>query len=238
MLEVFVKNMVFAVKFTRLVAILLVVLALQAGLTFFLCMRQLSQDVSLIDYTIVIDAGHGGMDGGKVATDGTKESDLNLKYAKTLGKMFGDSGFNVVYTRTNEGGLYGLPTKGFKVRDMQARKKIVQKCGANIVISIHMNQFAAQLSRSGPQVFYQNGADEGQKLAKALQQTFNNHTGNNHEAIAGDYYMCREMPCPSVIVECGFFSNADDLARLKTDDYCETLCNLIFSGVMNYLCSD
>ncbi|MBO5866718.1 MAG: N-acetylmuramoyl-L-alanine amidase, partial [Clostridia bacterium] len=86
--------MVFSVKSTRLVAILLVVLALQAGLTFFLCMRQLSQDVSLIDYTIVVDAGHGGMDGGKVATDGTKESDLNLKYAKTLGKMLTDSGFN------------------------------------------------------------------------------------------------------------------------------------------------
>ena len=230
--------MVISVKKTRLVAILLVVLALQMALTFVLCVRQLSKNVSLIDYTIVIDAGHGGMDSGKVATDGTKESDLNLQYAKTLGQMFDQSGFNVVYTRTNQGGLYGLATKGFKLRDMQARKKIVQKCGANIVISIHMNQFGAQLSRSGPQVFYQKDATEGQKLAICLQQTFNNHTGNKHQSIAGDYYMCREMPCPSVIVECGFFSNADDLARLKTDSYRETLCNLIFSGVMNYLCSE
>ena len=230
--------MVISVKKTGLVVILLIVLALQMVLTFVLCVRQLSKDVSLIDYTIVIDAGHGGMDSGKVATDGTRESDLNLQYAKTLGQMFDQSGFNVVYTRTNEGGLYGLPTKGFKLRDMQARKSIVQKCGANIVISIHMNQFGAQLSRKGPHVFYQKDFDEGQKLANALQQTFNNHTGNNHECIAGDYYMCREMPCPSVIVECGFLSNAQDLARLKTDEYRQTLCNLIFSGVMNYLCTE
>ena len=216
---------------------MLIVLALQLVLTFVLCLGQLSKDVSLINYTIVIDAGHGGMDNGKVASDGTKESDLNLKYAKTLGKMLTDSGFNVVYTRTNDSGLYGLPTKGFKLRDMQARKKIVQDSGANLVISIHMNQFGGQLSRSGPQVFFQKDYAEGQKLAVAMQQTFNNYTGNKHEAIAGDYYMCREMPCPSVIVECGFFSNPQDLANLQTDDYRNQLCNLIFSGVMNYLCS-
>lgn len=146
--------MVVSVKSSRIVAIFLIVLAVQMVLTFFLCLNQLSKDVSLINYTIVIDAGHGGKDAGKTAPDGTKESDLNLKYAKTLGKMFDESGFNVVYTRTTEGGLYGLPTKGFKLRDMQARKQIVQNCSANLVISIHMNQFAGQLSRSGPQVFF------------------------------------------------------------------------------------
>lgn len=230
--------MVVSLKKSRLVIALLIVLALQLVLTFVLCLGQLSKDVSLINYTIVIDAGHGGMDNGKVASDGTKESDLNLKYAKTLGKMLTDSGFNVVYTRTNDSGLYGLPTKGFKLRDMQARKKIVQDSGANLVISIHMNQFGGQLSRSGPQVFFQEDYAEGQKLAVAMQQTFNNYTGNKHEPIAGDYYMCREMPCPSVIVECGFFSNPQDLANLKTDDYRNQLCSLIFSGVMNYLCTE
>ena len=103
---------------------------------------------------------------------------------------------------------------------------------------IHMNQFAGQLSRSGPQVFFQKDMVEGQKLAQALQQTFNAHTGNQHEPIYGDYYICREMPCPSVIVECGFFSNAQDLANLKTESYRNTLCKLIFSGVMNYLCTE
>lgn len=229
--------MKFSAKSTRIVAIFLSILALQIVLIFFLCMGQLSKDVSLIDYTIVVDAGHGGMDHGKVATDGTKESELNLAYAKTLGKMLDESGFNVVYTRTTDAGLYGLPTKGFKLRDMQARKKIVEKSGANIVISIHMNQFGAQLSRKGPQVFYQTDYEQGQQLANALQETFNRHTGNSHEAIDGDFYMCREMPCPSVIVECGFLSNAQDLENLKTDAYRETICNLIFNGIMNYLCS-
>ncbi len=229
--------MVVGVKKYPLAVCLLVILALQVALTFFLCVRQLSIDASLINYTIVIDAGHGGKDAGKTATDGTKESDLNLAYAKTLGKMFDVSGFNVVYTRTGEGGLYGLPTKGFKLRDMQERRKIVLESNANIVISIHMNQFGGQLSRKGPQVFYQQDATEGQRLATAMQQTFNNFTSNDHQAIGGDYFMCRDMPCPSVIVECGFFSNAEDLANLKSESYREQLCHVIFNGVMMYLCS-
>ena len=225
------------VKSKKVIIVLLVLIVLELCLMGFLFVAQFgAKKTSLIDFTVVIDAGHGGIDGGVVGVDGVKESSLNLAYSKALGEVFERSGFNVVYTRKNEGGLYGLPTKGFKLRDMRARKEIVDNARPNLVISVHMNKFS-QSSRKGPQVFYQEGKSDGKSLANSLQRVFNDYTGNNHEAIAGDYYICREIDCPSVIVECGFLSNADECAQLQTDAYREQICNYIFSGVMLYLYS-
>lgn len=222
-------------KSRNVMIVLLVLVALELCLMTYLCTSQFgAQNTSLIDFTVVIDAGHGGIDGGVVGVDGVKESTLNLAYAKQLGEVFERSGFNVVYTRKNEGGLYGLPTKGFKQRDMKARKAVIDDARANLVISVHMNKFSASY-RTGPQVFYQEGKQDGQTLATSLQRVFNDYTGNHHEAIAGDYYICREISCPAVIVECGFLSNAEECAELQTDAYREQICNFIFSGVMLYL---
>ena len=224
-------------KSKRVIAVLLVLIAIQLGLTTYLLVGMFSSTkTTLIDFTVVIDAGHGGIDGGVVGVDGVKESTLNLAYAKELGGVFERSGFNVVYTRTGEGGLYGLTTNGFKSRDMQKRKEIIDKARPNLLISVHMNKFR-QSTRTGPQVFYQEGKDDGQILAESLQRVFNDFTGNRHEAIAGDFYMCREISCPAVIVECGFLSNPDECAQLQTDDYREMICNQIFNGVMLYLYS-
>lgn len=227
--------MFLVLKSKNVIAVLLVLVVMELCLMTYLCVNQFgASSTSIIDFTVVIDAGHGGIDGGVVGVDGVKESDLNLAYSKALGAVFERSGFNVVYTRKTEGGLYGLPSKGFKRRDMQARKDIVDDAHANLVISVHMNKFS-QSSRQGPQVFYQEGKTNGQALAQSLQRVFNDNTGNSHEAIAGDYYICREIDCPSVIVECGFLSNAEECALLQTDAYREQICNYIFSGVMLYL---
>lgn len=229
--------MFIVLKRRRLVIVLLVLIALELALTTALCVRQFAaNNKSLIDFTIVIDAGHGGIDGGVVSASGIKESSLNLAYAKTLGKLFEQSGFKVIYTRTTEDGLYGLPTKGFKRRDMQARKDIVDKACPNLVLSIHMNKFSAGY-RSGPQVFYQRGKADGEELANALQQVFNDATGNSHQSIAGDYYICREIDCPAAIVECGFLSNDNEAALLQTDVHRNKICEQIFRGVMLYLAS-
>ena len=227
--------MFLVVKRRRLVLILLVLIALQVALTAVLCVKQFAtSSKSLIDFTIVIDAGHGGIDGGVVSSSGVKESTLNLAYSKTLGEVFENAGFNVVYTRTTEDGLYGLPTNGFKRRDMQARKAIVDKTKPNMLISVHMNKFSASY-RTGPQVFYQQGKTDGQSLAQSLQQVFNDSTGNNHSSIAGDYYICREINCPAVIVECGFLSNDAEAELLQTEAHRQMICDLIFKGVMLYL---
>ena len=90
--------------------------------------------------TIVIDAGHGGIDAGVygVNTD-VKESDINLAIAKELRGCFVNAGFNCVMTRSTQAGLYGSTSKGFKMRDMQKRKEIIEECNADMVISIHQN---------------------------------------------------------------------------------------------------
>ena len=142
-------------KSKRLIAALAVLIVLQAVLAGFLIASNLpAKKATLIDFTVVIDAGHGGIDGGVVGVDGVKESALNLAYSKTLGEIFERAGFNVVYTRKNEGGLYGLATNGFKLRDMKERKRIIEEAQPDLMISVHMNKFSASY-RSGPQVFYQ-----------------------------------------------------------------------------------
>lgn len=227
--------MFLVIKKRRLILILLALIALQLTFTTVLCVKQFaSGSKSLIDFTVVIDAGHGGIDGGVVSPSGVKESTLNLAYSKTLGKAFSNAGFNVVQTRTTEDGLYGLPTNGFKLRDMKARKDIVDKAKPNLLISVHMNKFSASY-RTGPQVFYQQGKSDGKTLAESLQKVFNDSTGNAHSAIAGDYYICRELDCPAVIVECGFLSNSAEAELLQTEQHRSEICNLIFKGVMLYL---
>lgn len=210
-------------------------IAAELTLTAVLCVKQFaSNDTSIIDFTVVIDAGHGGIDGGVVSNGGVRESSLNLAYAKQLGATFEQCGFNVTQTRKTEDGLYGLPTKGFKSRDMKARKRIIENARPNLVISVHMNKYPASY-RTGPQVFFQSGRQDGKLLAESIQRVFNDFTGNDHQAIAGDYYVCREVDCPSVIVECGFLSNDNEAELLCTDAYREELCGYIFRGVMLYL---
>lgn len=226
--------MIAFLKSKKMIAILLALVVAQLALTGFLVARSLPAKTALIDFTVVIDAGHGGVDGGVVGVDGVKESTLNLAYAKELGAVFERAGFNVVYTRKNEGGLYGLPTNGFKLRDMQERKRIINEARPNLMISVHMNKFSASY-RSGPQVFFQQGEEDGRLLAENLQRVFNDFVGKSREAIAGDYYVCRETSCPAVIVECGFLSNPEECAALQTDAYREKICNLIFNGAMLYL---
>lgn len=217
------------------VAVLIVLIAVQGMFAGVLIARSFpAKNTTLIDFTVVIDAGHGGVDGGVVGVDGVKESTLNLAYSKTLGEIFERAGFNVVYTRKSEGGLYGLATDGFKLRDMKERKRIIEKAKPNLMISVHMNKFSASY-RSGPQVFYQKDEKDGQSLAENLQRVFNEMTGKEREAIAGDYYVCRETSCPAVIVECGFLSNPEECAALQTNEYRDKICNLIFDGTMLYL---
>ena len=222
-------------RLKRVYFVLAILVIIQLALTCFLCFSLFgNKTTALIDFTVVIDAGHGGVDGGVVASNGTKESTLNLSYAKALGRAFEQRGFAVVYTRKTEGGLYGLPTKGFKLRDMQKRKEIIESSNANLVLSIHMNKYSDS-SRSGPQVFFQKGSASGQMLATSIQNALNKFTGNSHQALSGDYYVCRCADVPSVIVECGFLSNPTEEERLQDDTYRDALVEEIFVGTMMYL---
>lgn len=190
-------------------------------------------------HTVVIDAGHGGIDGGVSGVlSGVKESEINLAIAKKLQKTFEKGGFKVVLTRTTSAGLYGHTGAGHKKRDMQARAKIIKNASPSLVISIHQNKFSASYRR-GAQVFYRAGDEKGRALATALQNELNGleENGRKSSPIAGDYYVINVSPCPAVIVECGFLSNEQDERLLLSEEYQEKLANSIFYGALGFLTS-
>ncbi|MDE6505062.1 MAG: N-acetylmuramoyl-L-alanine amidase [Clostridia bacterium] len=187
---------------------------------------------------IVIDAGHGGIDAGvRGITTNTKESDINLSIAKKLRSCFSDAGFSVVLTRSNNGGLYGLSTSGFKMRDMKKRKEIIQTAKADMVISVHQN-FCPIPTKRGGTVFFDKSSESGKLLAGFIQTELNtlNEGVKPNEALAGDYYMLKCTDNPSVIVECGFLSNAEDEKNLLSESYQERLAYAIFKGAVSYYC--
>lgn len=190
---------------------------------------------SYYDFVVVIDAGHGGIDGGVVGgVTGVKESDLNLEMAYLLKDKFENCGFKAVLTRKDKNGLYGDSTDGFKQRDMRRRKEIITEAKADMVISLHMNKFSSS-ARSGPQVFYDGSSEGGEALAKSVQTMLNDFTGNTHSALEGDYYMLKCTSAPSVIVECGFLSNPEDEKKLTDADYRDSLCEVILRGALYYM---
>ena len=184
--------------------------------------------------TVVIDAGHGGIDGGSEGYSGTTERVINLEYAVTLKKYFQNFGYNVVMTRENLDGLYSNFSTNKKKDDMLARKNIIEKSNADLVISVHMNSFPLESCR-GAQVFYNPKSEISKKLAENIQDAFIAtlpHARKN--ADKGDYYMLNCTNVPSVIVECGFISNQEEEKLLLSEDYREKLCYSILCGVTKY----
>ena len=187
--------------------------------------------------TIVIDAGHGGIDNGvQGINSGTDEADINLAIARFLKGQFTSAGFNCVMTRTTEAGLYGTSEKGFKMRDMQKRKQIIEDCNADMVISVHQN-FCPLPSKRGGTVFFNPEIDESKSLATYIQTELNAiNTGvKPNEALKGDYYMLKCTQNPSVIVECGFLSNGEDDKLLNTESHQRAIAYAIFKGAVSFM---
>jgi N-acetylmuramoyl-L-alanine amidase len=184
--------------------------------------------------TIVIDAGHGGIDAGVLGINtSTKESNINLAISKYLRGYFVDAGFNVVATRTSQNGLYGTTAKGFKMRDMQKRKSIIEGANADMVISIHQN-FCPLKSKRGGIVFYDNESSSSLNLAQSIQQQLNALCDIDNSSLYGDYYMLKCTSAPSVIVECGFLSNEQDESLLIDAAFQKNIAYAIFKGAVAY----
>lgn len=186
--------------------------------------------------TIVVDAGHGGIDAGVYGVNtNQKESDINLAISKYLKGYFTNAGFNCVLTRPTQAGLYGTTAKGFKMRDMQKRKSVIEENNADMVISVHQN-FCPLPSRRGAQVFYNKDSECGLTLATDIQNCLNNmeESVNSYSPLVGDYYMLKCTESASVIVECGFLSNADDEQLLISEAYQKAVAYAIFKGAVTY----
>lgn len=186
--------------------------------------------------SVVIDAGHGGIDGGSVGkTTGVDENNLNLAYAKTLEAILKKYNFGVVMTRTDLGGLYDITSPNKKKSDMKKRKEIILKSKASLVISLHMNSFPRKSSR-GAQVFYKKDDVASKTLAESMQEVFIEKLPKAKKAPStGDYFILNCSSIPSVIVECGFLSNEDEEKLLVTEEYKNAVCDSIFVGILNFL---
>lgn len=201
-----------------------------------LCVRTRAAASPSDRFTVVIDAGHGGIDGGVSGiTTGVKESELNLDIARKLKAKFDKSGAKTVMTRKTEAGLYGIYSKGFKRRDMQKRKQITLNAKADVFVSIHLNYYSSPLRR-GAQVFYKIDEEKSKSLADIVQAELNG--GKEYErdytALAGDYYVLNEADCAAILCECGFLSNVEDEKLLLTDEYRDEIAEKIFNGIEKY----
>ncbi|MFR3730552.1 N-acetylmuramoyl-L-alanine amidase [Lacrimispora sp.] len=186
---------------------------------------------------VVIDAGHGGNDPGKIGIDGTLEKDINLQIANRLKKYLEASDVEVVLTRKNDNGLYTEKDNRKKMADMTKRCDIINEVNPALTVSIHQNSYH-QEEISGGQVFYYKKSEKGKRLAEILQERFDYVLGEKNTRLPkpnDNYYLLLHVKSPIVIVECGFLTNWKEAALLKSDEYQDRVAWTIHMGIMEYL---
>lgn len=189
---------------------------------------------------VIVDAGHGGNDPGKIGVDGTQEKELNLKIAKRLKTLLEQQDLEVLLTRENDGGLYDENASNKKVQDMKRRCELINEEQPACVVSIHQNSYHEE-SIHGAQVFYYDTSAESRELAEILQSELIRVADpeNRRQAKANDtYYLLKKTKAPVVIVECGFLSNWEECAKLQEESYQEKLVWAVHMGVMKYMNAD
>lgn len=180
---------------------------------------------------IVVDAGHGGFDPGKVASDGVTEKTINLAIAGKLCGFLEQGGAVVRTTRVEDSSL-----SENKRTDLRNRADIANNSNADLFVSIHQNSFPKS-NVKGAQVFYYKGSEEGKRLAYLIQNRLKEVVDIDNQRIAKaneSYYVLKQIKIPSVIVECGFLSNGVEHDKLMSTEYQEKLAWAIYMGILDY----
>ena len=189
------------------------------------------------EITIVVDAGHGGMDPGKIGINNALEKDINLAVALKLERNLRENGINVVMTRTDDSGLYKETDSNKKVRDMKNRLAIIEEAKPALAVSIHQNSYPDS-SVSGVQVFYYKDSVKSKEAAEIIQTQMIRTLKPRKERVAKDnssYYLLKKTSVPIVIVECAFMSNPTEAQLLTQDDYQEKVAWAIYMGIMQVI---
>ena len=188
---------------------------------------------------VILDAGHGGEDGGAISSDGTTEAELNLQITLKVQQLLEQNGTTVILTRSDEKAIYNLDAKTLrqkKVSDIKNRVKIGNESSADIFVSIHLNKIPQQ-QYYGWQCFYKNKNEESEKLAKSLQEGLNSAIQKENKRLAmkiGDIYIVKNVEIPLSIVECGFLSNPQESEELKQYSYQSKLAWGIYAAICQY----
>ncbi len=192
------------------------------------------------EITVIIDAGHGGRDGGAVADDdGTLEKHLNLAVAKKLAAMLTTANVRVVMTRTEDIELASPDSAHKKRDDLNARVAMTEHYPNAILVSIHMNKFPVA-KYSGLQVYYSPNHKDSRALAEQIQKQASFLRAENArevKAAGSAIYLLSHVKIPAVLVECGFLSHYEEKELLKTEAYQQKLAMSIYTSILTYLAS-
>lgn len=175
---------------------------------------------------IVLDAGHGGYDPGKVGINGVPEKDINLAIVLFLKTLLEQNDISVILTRDTDKGV-----------ELKERVFIMNSNNADMVVSIHQNSYSGE-NCHGAQVFYYSGSDEGERLAKTVQKALIDNLDNTNSRAAksnNSYYILKNTALPVVISECGFLSNTAEADKLVSKEYQQKVAWALHLGILQYL---
>lgn len=190
---------------------------------------------------IVLDAGHGGIDGGCVSVNGVAEKGINLAIVQTLRDSFEILGFDVVCTREDDRSIHDNGVEGIakqKLSDMNNRLDIINRYDDALVLSVHQNQFVDS-RYSGAQMFYAKESEEGRRLAECMKKQFVSllQPDNERETkpVGKEMYLIHNAKSPALMVECGFVSNPEEAKLLESEEYQKKVAFTILTGAHEYL---
>ena len=186
---------------------------------------------------VVIDAGHGGSDPGKVGINGQLEKDINLEIAERLKTILEQQDIQVVMTREEDKGLYEETASNKKAQDLKKRCSLINEGQADCAVSIHQNSYHEEYVK-GAQVFYYGNSGDAERLAELIQTRLKEGVDpeNNRQAKANEsYYLLKKTSIPVVIVECGFLSNWEEAKLLQEEEYQNRIAWAVAMGTIRYL---
>lgn len=186
---------------------------------------------------VVIDAGHGGADPGKVGINGALEKDINLEIAEKLKMFLEQEDIEVVLTRDSDMGLYDENATNKKVQDMKRRVEIIEASNPILTVSIHQNSYHEEYVH-GAQTFYYANSEQSKILAEKIQLLLMGEIDDDNTRMAksnDSYYLLKKTSTPIVIVECGFLSNSEEAQKLESDTYQEKMAWAIHLGILQYI---
>ena len=186
---------------------------------------------------VVIDAGHGGADPGKVGINGALEKDINLEIAQKLKMFLEQQGIEVVLTRDSDMGLYDENATNKKVQDMKRRVEIIETSRPVLTVSIHQNSYHEEYVH-GAQTFYYASSEQSKILAEKIQLLLLDKIDDDNTRLAksnDSYYLLKKTSTPIVIVECGFLSNSEEAEKLESEEYQEKMAWAIHLGILQYM---
>ena len=189
--------------------------------------------------TVILDAGHGGEDGGAVSQAGAAEKSLNLSIALTLGDMLRACGVDVIYTRTDDNGLYDGAVPGHrKMTDLKNRLAVREEYPDAMFLSIHMNTFSDP-RYDGMQIFYSVNDPTSALFAEHLRGANKMYLQPDNQRACkpanSSIYLLDRAQGTAVLAECGFLSNPDEAAKLMTAEYREQVAAVLCVGILNYI---